>query len=154
MSAWGDIMTRLVQIEGTIAGVTRVYSEIPRVLSSRAADLPCIVNFFGANERERGGGDNVTDNRTIDIHLYFAPADGGKAGEIEARLFTADIIDAVEAAFDARPRLQYGDGGIVRSAILEGDGGLQSIAYPIDGTPYLGVVFTLRIWRTRHIAPV
>lgn len=138
-----SIKSRLAELERTIVGVKRAYTNAPASLPQ--ADLPIFLNFVGPSTYAKIGETLAEETRTFYARMYVKPIQGGIDGEAEAAV--TEYLSPVRNLFIAHPKLGNGTAGsplnfVERTEYL-GDGGVMIM--PFAGEQYLGSEFRITV---------
>lgn len=155
MAITRDIRDRLIALERTITVGTITLDAATFVpLGIQPFETPIFVNYPRARRRVRTAGTFYTITRNWDLTCYIAPGPTLLPGG-ETEDFILDLIDAVDAFFLTRPRLELDGAALdfVEPSIMSGDAGVNNRSYTLeDGSEvtYYIVTFNLPVSYQSH----
>lgn len=107
-------------------------------------ELPLFLNVVSPqpSPRQRIASDSTIKVIVLEMRLFVKKA--GQGFEYDAQTLTELLISPVENAFDARPRLELNDAGLVdvQSAFIVST--IQNAFLPYGGKNYVGLIFNLQ----------
>lgn len=138
-----SIKSRLAELERTIIGVKRAYTEAPAILPH--ADLPIFCNFVGPATYTPLGETLAEETRTFVMKLYVKPIQQGVDGEAESSC--VEMLIPARDVFIAHPHLGNGAVGktlnFVERAEYQGDSGI--LVLPYANETFIGAEFRMNI---------
>lgn len=143
MTTLTAIKTRLAELQRTVVGVMRAYTDAPSSLPH--ADLPIFLNFIGPATYAPLGETLAEETRTFIMRLYVKPIQSGFDGEAEAAV--TEYLAAARDVFIAHPKLGKGILGsaldFVERADFLGDNGVSVLPYA--GETFIGAEFRINV---------
>jgi hypothetical protein len=147
-----DIIERVVDIQQLIvnpytSAVLNAKEQLPESILD--GWLPLFLNIVSPSPspRQKRGADGAAKTIILEMRLFVKKA--GQGFEYEAQTLTEQLIEPVENAFDARPRLELNDAGLVDvdNAFIVST--IQNAFLPYGGKNYVGLTFNLQVTFTR-----
>jgi hypothetical protein len=142
-----DIIERVVDIQQLIvnpytSAVLSAKEKMPKNILD--GELPLFLNVLGTQSpRQRVAPDSALKQITLEMRLYVKAA--GQGVEAEAQTLTEQLIEPVENAFDARPRLELNDAGLTDVQFAFITQTTQNAFLPYAGKNYIGIIFNLQV---------
>lgn len=138
-----SIKSRLAELERTVPGIKRAYTNAPASLPP--VDLPIFCNLVGPATYTKLGETLLEETRLFYARLYVKSIQGGIDGEAEAAV-TEHLI-AVRDMFISHPHLGKGTVGsaldFVENSEYLGDGGVMVMQF--SGDQFLGSEFRINV---------
>ncbi|MCX6057743.1 MAG: hypothetical protein NTW69_06300 [Chloroflexi bacterium] len=137
------IKSRLAELERTVVGVKRAYTDAPSSLPH--ADLPIFLNFTGPATFTKIGETLGEETRTFFARLYVKPILGGIDGEAEAA--ATEYLAAARDVLLSHPSMGKSVAGspisFVERVEYLGDGGVMVM--PFANENFVGSEFRVTI---------